>query len=736
MNVENINIENMKINKPKTTLREKPTSMKPDSLDKPELANDKRENRNHKDIPLMVDSSPSREASEFEEKNFADRLTDLKKAMAEMEEHGEEISEKMFENIMDMKFSDFEALVNSGEIIKQKDLRSFHDKVSDILNKNYDVITKKSEYEGSKFRKLVNTTGFKALIGAAIFFGKFNPLAANEHKAIVKDKVIPSTEQVSVKPDLGGGDPGTKTINAKDTFKFSPDAAVANELRDAAKIDITQLFKIDKAEISTDEAKDIKNEIDSFLDKINSHNFEKFEQARKVADVSSSAEATKYGAADKNLPPTLENNKTLTGDRFTKGAGIAEDAFKNHNYKNSDLSPKQIEIAKNTKIELKAPEKGYTAITDLYKIDPKTGKEMGEKYSDKEVEEMKKENPDLYKKLNEECRHFKLDLMVESALQQINQCDRFTFFVDNSNSTEYTFAKTADKLEKIGLQENSKGDITKVDLVYYSDNINSVKHLSNILKVADDLRGTHIKGGSLEKPFKVAIEYYKDLAKKDAERIKNGEKIEDNRGAAWTIDEGLQGAQDIFEAAELAKKANVKNATILLFSRDRAEPLEKDLFEVADQIKKIVEAEVKSNLSVLEQNKLSQEKSLINIISDVNVKVSPETLNKIFGQDKLGDSAEAIKTLIDGDSHKVNLEKVSKSGAEKYVLLLLFKSIKDFTKASKLSDNAKTKTFENHLETTQIEVKVFTDEKGNKVTFDVLGYKKLLPGEKLESLKL
>ena len=121
----------------------------------------------------------------------------------------------------------------------------------------------------------------------------------------------------------------------------------------------------------------------------------------------------------------------------------------------------------------------------------------------------------LYNDLLKECRYAKINLMVESAFQRVNQGDRLLLFVDKTISTEYTTNHMADKFQERGLEENSKGNIAKVDLVYYNDAASPVKHLPNILAAADDLRHNNTKQGSIENPFKSSINYLKNLVNED-----------------------------------------------------------------------------------------------------------------------------------------------------------------------------------------------------------------------------
>ena len=724
-----------------------------EKMDDPELDKfNKAEKESHVKEKEAVPTAKTR--AEEEQIEFDLRLRDLNMAAAEMRKHNEnseggpeeEITEEIFENIMKMPVSDFMEYANGGENIKEPKLRSVHDQVSGVIDGEFN-----EEYKGSRFRQVMNKPITKVFFAAFCLWLKFGVVTAKAHETIVKDKVLPGTETKA--PDLGGKDPeANKTNNAYKIDSKNPlldrsnlgDSKSDHEnaktsiesLKQVSTLDILQSFETDKANISKADSLDITNKIHSFLDKINTHNIKDFKEARKIIEVSSDERATKFGAEDKKAAPTLENNKFLSEKRAEKGTKIAESAFKTHDYSKSDLPAKDVKEMQNTKIETKIPDKGFTKITELNKINPETGKI----YTEKDVEGMKTSNDAkvkaLYNDLLKECRYAKINLMVESAFQRVNQGDRLLLFVDKTISTEYTTNHMADKFQERGLEENSKGNIAKVDLVYYNDAASPVKHLPNILAAADDLRHNNTKQGSIENPFKSSINYLKNLVNEDKETEKKGGEVEDHREAIYTTDEGLQEAQHIFEAAELLKEAHVKNATIAIYSRDNPQPLEKDVFSLANEIQKSIETKMELDKTILEQSKQSDEKTLNDLISQANTKVSPKLLNEFFGQEKISNENGALK-ILDPDNQKLHkLQGEKRPGEEKLILYKLFESIKNLEKDNESLNKAKTQTFKDYLGSTQIEIKTFTDNSGKKVTFDVLGYEQLAKNIKRESINL
>lgn len=698
----------------------------------PEFISTKESNLiNKADILNKNKLTESLETPEAQEKNFGERLDDLKAAISEMSKHGEEINEEMFENIMGLPFNEFQDYVNSGKIIKQNDLKSFQEKVSEVINGEFN-----KTYTGNHFRNVMNKPLRRAFFAAVCLFLTSGVAAqAHNNETVTKDKLVNGTE-VKVPDNLDSNPDAIKANNH--TYKFNPEAVNSSALKEAAIVDITQGFEVDKASIPDQEINEIKKEIDIFLNKINKDNFNQYSEAKKIVYGSSDSRATKYGAEDKKLDPTLENNIKLSKDRCLEGIRVIKESFLNHDYSKSGLNPEQITKIKQVEPEFKIPEKGYTKISELSEINPKTG----EKYTDQDVKEIEKNNPGLYKELNDKCRYVKLDLMVESlvkvepSLEKVSQCDRAIFFIDNSPSTEHTKNDMAKKLEELGIKENKKGHVAQADLVYFSSDANQVKTLPNILAVADDLRRVASKGASVEYPFKSSISYLNNLIKTDQETAKNGGHVEDNRAAFYTTDEGLQDVQNIIEAVKLLKQANVKNASIFIYSPFRIIPLEKNVFELKDEIEKVIKAKLELNLATLEQSKQNEENNLNNIITEANEKLSPKTMNEFFGQDKLSHENGEIKINKDKNHQLSQLEKINKSSRERIVLRKLIISNDRLEKLSNLYEKAKNETFEDYLKKTQIEITVFTEKDGTTQNFDILGHDKLAENIERASISL
>ena len=645
---------------------------------------------------------------EREEKDFTERLLDLQQAISEMDKHGEEIDEDIFENIMDMKFSEFESLAHSGALIKDKDARSLHQKVSGILNR--ELVDDTQEYKGSRFRQIMNKPLSKVLFSALCLFFKFGVPAVQAHEIKAQE---PKKIDTKIENSYDANESVLRDRSSDNTYKFDSHEPDLEDLKDSTIMNMAQNFEIDKANISPADAEKIIAEYNNFLDKINVKNIDDALAKEDVIEASSDERATKYGAVDKKLAPTLENNINLTNDRAHIAANLLMEVKKNHDFSKSGIAEDKIEKYKNKEFKFKVPEKGYTKITELNEINPETG----EKYTDQEVEEMKKNNPELFDELTEKCRYVSLDLKIEfkTSIKKVNQYDRIIFFVDNSPSTEYTMNDMARNLEELGLQENSKGEIAKADLVYYANAASPVKHLPDILAAAKDLKEKKVKGSSIEKPFLSSINYLKDLIKNDEEIAKNGGRVENYRGAIFTTDEGLQETENIFEVVDLLEKANIKDATVRLYPNDGQLPIEKNLFEIKDQVEKFIKVKMSADSAALEQSKITETMNLNKLIASVNEKVDSKVIQDFFGQEKI-DNIEMVTKILENEDFKKPLK------SSQPILNKLLTSGEKLMEINDLTEKAKTQTFEDYLKNTRIEIKVFTDDNGRQVNFDVLGY--------------
>ena len=198
----------------------------------------------------------------------------------------------------------------------------------------------------------------------------------------------------------------------------------------------------------------------------------------------------------------------------------------------------------------------------------------------------------------------------------------------------------------------------------------------------------------------------------------------------------MQDAQNIFEAVKLAQEANVKDANIFLYGGPNQKPIEKNLFELKDNIEEAIKAKLDFNRMSLEQQQQDAQQNLQQLIAEANLKVSPETLQEAFGQSALDNNDRSLKILIPSNEQAKYLRENIKSSNEKTLVYNLFKASKELEKTQQLLSAAQNQSFEDYLANTQIEIKTFTDENGSKVDFNVLGYENLASNISRTAIKL
>lgn len=686
------------------------------------------EKESHFDEKEIMPTAETRE--EEDRKEFDLRLNDLKSAIAEMEKHNknseggprEEITEEMFENIMQMPVSEFMEYANGGKNINQPDLRSVHDQVSGVINGEFT-----QEYKGSKFRQVMNMPATKVFFAAFCLFLKFG-VHAQAHEATVKEHPD-AGHKIETNFDGGGKSPQLDREAAHDSYKVDSHTihdASLDGLKEVSTVDIDQSFKVDKADISDSDAKQIEAAVDHFLDKIDSHNFNDFKDAVKQIKISSDERATKFGAEDKKAAPTLENNKKLSEARGKAATEVLKAAIEKHDFSKSGFSADQIKEIKNTDFKVVTPEKGYTKITELNKINPETGKA----YTDKDVENMKINNKALFEKLTKECRYAKVDLMVESDVLQkvVSASESFIFMDDSPSSKSVHNAVAHDLIEQVSKQSDDKA---KINMVYYSEGIDKVIEGKNVTQTVETLKVKKDDGaGHVENPFASAAKYLEKVVKNDGEKIKKGGEIPKDRVAVIAANEGLQDAKNIFKAIATMEKANIDvkggRAVLAMYKPNDPKPMEIKLIDLKNNIEKAVQAKINSTIPSLTEKVNQSEKDLNAKLDRVINSVSDKSFKIIFG-DKPGDKNEIKERLIKGDFKFSTEYKFHRSlGSDKddakndydKIRKVVFANEKLNADKAELK-HAQTESVEHYLSSHNVQIKTLTDSQGHKATFEI-----------------
>ena len=656
------------------------------------------------------------------EEEFGMRLNELKAAILEMEKHNkecgygpkEEISEEMFKNIMDMTVEEFMKMANGGENINKPDLRSVHDQVSGVIFGEFN-----EEHKLNWFKRLLNTGPGKVAFAALCLFLKFG-VPTQAHEATVKE----NHEHENKIENLDGGGKTPPLGDGKMAYQLDPKEVAVETLKEVSTLDISQSFETDKADISPADSLAITNQIHNFLDKINNDNVKDFLNTEKVALVSSDERATKFGAEDKKAAPTLEGNTPLSRARADKIIKITKAAFESHNYAKAKFPPDVIKGLKNIKIVPKIPDKGYTKITELNKINPETGKA----YTEADVEKMKPNEKAL---LLNECRYAKIDFMVESEtqLKKYDQFDHMYVYIDKSPSSKYAMNGMSDNLADMGLEKNAKGNYTKVDLVYYATDINeiAVKHFTNIQEAAKDLKTQKTNGAGLaEAPFAACITHLNGIINENLVKAHKGEKIDENNGAVFEFTEGMQDVKNLYKAIDLMEKAHVGvkegNALIRMYNpQDSHHPLEIKVIDLKNRIEEAIKLRIASGLPALQAKIEFNEKNLQIRLNHVADQLKPNLLKEILHLEKISDlgTKEEIKAkLMKGYSYD-QTHWARSHNAESNTLSAFGGAKKGLADAKANLVFWQTMTVEKYLSIMKVQITTITDEKGEKKIFGI-----------------
>ena len=342
-------------------------------------------------------------------------------------------------------------------------------------------------------------------------------------------------------------DDNKKIEDLKASLHSDFETITSSELKAVSVLDVTNSFKIDNASITGNDLIKITHEIDNMFSKITPDNVDSFIKTDKVVSADSSPEATKYKAADKNAAPTLENNKQLSEDRADALIKIYKDVAKNHDFSKSGLTTEQVKQIIDGEVKKVISERGYKLISELGEINPKTG----EKYTDKEAEELKKTNYEEYMKLSDKCREVKANFMLDNKvitekviekippmeaqkklmemgrthemqikiIDRILHSDHTIILADDSNSMKGLMEQFSDNLTKI-VKDNGADSKCDIKLYSFSENIGEKIQVNNLSEAGQKIAHMPTVGGSFEKSAHSALEAIKDSKIGDEKGVK------------------------------------------------------------------------------------------------------------------------------------------------------------------------------------------------------------------------
>lgn len=385
----------------------------------------------------------------------------------------------------------------------------------------------------SRFRKIGNSMAAKIAVLSLMLFAKAGESYASNANASDKDLALKNKLELTTDNENNASQ--ENTLNKEGNY-----FAEYKDFETGVKLEATNYFITDKAEINQENQEKLAEDFSKFLETINDHNFKEIIEKNWVVKGSSDERKTSNWGA---------SNEELTKTRIETVNQVLEKTLANHDFGNN-LSSENVAVLKAKKINQSYPmaseigkENGVTYLTDLE--NPKTG----ENYSKQEIENIKKNDQAGYLKMLESCRYTNFEL--ESNYFELAKFDRAHFMVDESNSMEASKYFIANKLKNI---EYNK----PIMLHNYSEmlNENAIACKDN-KEAAEKIKETSKEGSFRERQINSALELVTKLTKENQE---NGGKYE-NQIIYIATDEAIQGANS--SVLELLKtKADQANIEI------------------------------------------------------------------------------------------------------------------------------------------------------------------------------
>jgi len=476
-----------------------------------------------------------------------------------LEEQGD-ITVEELEAMTGMHPEAFMQSITGDENIQIKSIKDFHEAI-----KNKQSAPKEEEYRDTGLRKLANNNFIKAGVLSLILFLKFAPHAEAAHtsKPETEGKKFNTEAAKKTETKIDGGDDKTYHLDGPNPGDTLP-------LEKLAKLDLTNSYDTDKADILSDHRAAIETEVHNFLDGVDSDNYR--DLMTHVWKIS--------GSSDERLTNTWEGgNEELTNARILAAEKIIKEAIGNYDYSHSGLNAKQIEDLKNKPFvydsysSQNGPEKGVTYLTDLKNPD------TGENYTADQIKEIKEHDEKKYYSLLDKCRYIKVNLMAEGdvikpipnkpaelktnidvkllerKLPELKQYKFVLVLQDKSGSMKVSKEAMAKYLA-----ENYNPN-TKVTTATFSDHLDDFRPLQDMLVASESLNEARNDGNSSERTIACTI----DALKLSPAQEHSGEGL-----ALVGTDEALQrvSLNDLQTLQSLATEKNVDVKFLIVHIED------------------------------------------------------------------------------------------------------------------------------------------------------------------------
>ena len=409
-------------------------------------------------------------------------------------------------------------------------------------------------------RNIANKRGFRALAASALFLG-FGRQSLAENN---------SRESSTLKTTYEWQGSEENNSSSEKTASFEKERTSM----EVVKLGFNVNYGSDQAKISELDSETIGRQFNDFLNNINSKNFK----------IVAASDWKVFSSCDER--PTSnwgkEGNKALAQERAFSVQKILQEKLKDFN--SSNLSAEKIELIKNKAITTNIASSdtdhpGETRIVDLL------NEEKGKKYSEEDVKELKKDNPELYSQLlasnrvsqfiaeipnsritpdmiNEPIKKSTPEI-IKPVIDKIDNHESKTVITDlkNYNSTLFLFDDSPSMLNsKKELAKDIVGEIgdikteknLQVFVGHFSDRLSAVDKVNKLENINKEIEKTVGAGSSSERATSALLAAL--------EKFKSKVKVEEKNLIMVSTDEALQGVtkKELNEVNDLANKYNIE----------------------------------------------------------------------------------------------------------------------------------------------------------------------------------
>lgn len=413
--------------------------------------------------------------------------------------------------------------------LEKKSEQEINDPEVAEFNESLKTVISKQENKNilSMVREVASSKAFRAAFISLMLFAKVGQASAENLKAknVSENKI-------------------ENSIKEEKTDKFAEGNYVAG-YAEFLKIKATNYFETDKADIKPEATAEIQDNFREFLGGINNENFKDVISKNWVIKGSSDERATSNWDG---------SNENLTIARAEALQAIIKEALFNHKYKREQrLSTEQTMMLMNKKIEIsylkdrEGKENGVTYISD--KLNPETG----QNYTENEITNIKKNNPELYQELLESCRFTNFET-ESNFFADAKNFDQVHFLIDESGSMMRSKHFISNHLRSIEMNK-------KINLSLYSDQINkeAVQCVSNE-EAADKILKLTTEGSFRERQVNSTLGLINKIAAENSEKGNDAKK--ETHKIYVATDEAIQGTNSAvlellqYKAAEVG--ANIE----------------------------------------------------------------------------------------------------------------------------------------------------------------------------------